>query len=461
MIVLKSLRSNDMDANTRTIVELILATDISKRPDLINIGKLAFLDYVASLLAARNVPKVKHTAAFIGMRNGRISEEKTVPLVGQPYQSLPENAAFFNGFCSHYLDYDDAQANIAGHFSTVLFSTLLAMVKKEDSILSFLTAYMVGAELEGILGSYVNPAHKQQGWHSTGTIGPIGAAAAIAKLKQLNSVQTAELLALGATQSSGMGFSSGTDTKPLHAGFASRNAVFAYYLLTEVGLTSSERAFNNETGWLKTISGETMEPEAIKNRWFSPGQVIVPGLWMKLHPYCSAGICGAAACSELYKQGFQIDDIERVVFRFPPGADKALRYEAPETGQEGRFSMEYVGWQILQHGGIADTLFTLEKVPEEFKTALPKFSRVNDLPSVEKSVRITEVVIHTKDGRTVSRRVDAPLGSPGNPFTEDDIQTKLTQATSKETAEIWFRTIENWPEGSMKQILDILPGTNY
>lgn len=263
-----------MDENTATIVELIQTTDISKRLDLLSLAKVAFIDYIASTLAAREEAKVVATAKQVAIHRLAEGNQK---LLGQPYEVSPEQAAFFNGFCSHYLDYDDAQANIAGHFSTVLFSVLLAVAKPTDTVLDILSAYVVGAELEGLLGAYLNPAHKIAGWHSTGTIGPLGGAAALARLAKLSPSETAQLLSLAGTQSAGMGFEAGSDTKPLHAGLAARNAVFAFWLLQQTELTVNQNVFNNETGWLKTFGQVEVTPDELCKQWLQPGQIKEPG----------------------------------------------------------------------------------------------------------------------------------------------------------------------------------------
>ena len=436
-----------MDTNTKVLVSLIRQTTIDDRPDLYQQSKIAFIDYLASALMAKDEAKVRAVASLVGKRQGH------TPLLGQDVRSTPENAAFFNGFCSHYLDFDDAQANIAGHFSTVLFSALLAVATAETTVRDFLTAYVIGAEVEGLFGSVVNPAHKLQGWHSTGTIGPIGAAAAIAKLARLDERQTAQLLSLGATQSCGMGFEAGSDAKPMHAGFAARNAVFAYYLVTEAGLSAMTNPFNNDTGWFPTIANLTLPIDEVKAKWLNPGQIIAPGLWMKIHPYCSAGICGAAGCSELYQKGYRLDTLQDVTFHFPPGADTALRYSAPTTGQEGRFSMEYVAWQILTTGAVRDDYFKLPVVSEAFTTALPKFKRVNDIEKVEKSVRLTKVTATTAEGKTVMADVREPLGSPAHPFTETDLEEKLRQATSPAKAKTILQALASWPHGTLASIV--------
>lgn len=425
-----------LDTNTAVLTDLIRKTDLTGRPDLIGRASDAFVDYLAALLAARKELKVIRTAEFIAARHGNS------PLLGQPYRSSPEDAAFFHGFCSHYLDFDDAQSNLAGHLSTVLFSALLAVTDPKDTLLDLFTAYAAGAEMEGILGAQINPKHKRQGWHPTGTLGPIGAAAAIARYRKLDRRDTVYLLSMGATQSSGMGFEAGSDTKPLHSGFAARNAVFAYLLLKKAGLSASLLPFNNNTGWVKTISGKKLMAGDIKTQWLNPGQIIHPGLWMKEHPYCSAGICGAAACRALYRRGYHMEDIEKVFFHFPPGADYSLHYRRPKTGQEGRFSMEYVAWQIFQYGDVQDDLFKLDQVPAEFLRTLPRFKRLDDLPVIEKSKREIRVTIITLDRKQMEEDITNPPGSPERPFTPKELKRKLAGSVGEERAEIIWNFVQ-------------------
>ena len=439
-----------MDAVTGTLVQLIRNTDLDRRPDLLRQGKIAFLDYLASALQAARHPRVQEMARWVGSFSG------DTPLLGQPVTSTPIQAAFFNGFQSHYLDLDDAQSSIAGHFSTVLFSVLLAESRPETTVKEFLTAYTVGAEIEGLLGGYLNPKHKQQGWHSTGTLGSIGGAAALAKLYGMDETTTARLLSLGATQSAGLGLEAGSDAKPLHSGFAARNAVFAFELLQHTGVTASERPFNDQNGWQKVFGNLELDPAELQQRWLNPGQLLQPGLWMKLHPYCSAAIGGAAACRELYKQGLRLDGLRDVTFHFPPGADTALHYPAPTTGKEGKFSMEYVGWQVLTRGNEDDDLFELPQVPEAFQKALPRFHRKNDLPPVEKTVRRTVVTATDLTGKKYRAEVPDPLGSPRHPFSEQDLEEKMVRARGKQWTEEILRKMETWPQGILGTIGSLL-----
>lgn len=442
-----------MDSVTQTIVNYIEQTDVSNREDLLSVARIAFLDYLASLAPAETEQAVHDLACFIGT-----NQDRTVNADGHEGNLTVKGTdkALYYGFASHYLDFDDAQANLAGHFSTVLYSALLAVLEPTDRWRDFFRAYIIGAELEGIIGSLINPAHRTQGWHSTGTVGVIGAAAAIGALRGLHGESLAQLLSLAATQSAGMFFQSGTDGKPLHAGLAARNGVWAYELLQHTSLQTSTKPFDPERGWFKTIGNITVTSNDIASRWLAPGQLIDPGLWMKVHPYCSAAICGAEAAEtvahRIYTSSSYVskhynvspdaeeqgkrrlcatlvsslwDDIDRVTVHFPPGADAALRYTAPSTGREGQFSIEYIVYQVLAYGAVQDELFKIDTIDQSVRDYMSRIERVYDLPKVSQTERITKVTVTLKNGDTFTETVNNPKGSPNNPLTLEDIRIKL------------------------------------
>ena len=433
-----------MDSVTQTIVNYIEQTDVTNREDLLSVARIAFLDYLAALAPAENEQAVQDLARFIGAKssigsdvgrhmnstvlNGKVISGGNTCLVIENVSKVDK--ALYYGFASHYLDFDDAQANLAGHFSTVLYSALLAVLEPTDTWNEFFRAYIIGAELEGIIGYLINPAHRTQGWHSTGTVGVIGAAAAIGALRGLHGESLAQLLSLAATQSAGMFFQSGTDGKPLHAGLAARNGVWAYELLQHTSLQTSTNPFDPERGWFKTIGNITVTSDDIASHWLVPGQLIEPGLWMKVHPYCSAAICGAEAAEivahRLYtSDSFLWDEIDRVTVHFPPGADAALRYTSPTTGREGQFSIEYIVYQVLAYGSVQDELFKIDAIDTDVRDCMSRIERVYDLPKVSQTERITKVTVTLKNGDTFTETVNNPKGSPKNPLTMEDIRIKL------------------------------------
>ena len=98
------------------------------------------------------------------------------------------------------------------HPGTVVFSTVLAIVC--DDILKgsglnvttkqFFEAVVGAYEVAIVLGKMLNPDHRNKGFHSTGTIGTIAAAACASKLLDLNLEDTINCLGLATTQSAGL-----------------------------------------------------------------------------------------------------------------------------------------------------------------------------------------------------------------------------------------------------------------
>ena len=441
-----------MDALTQELINCIETTNLAQRPDLLDQAQKAFLDYLGAMTAAFDKEGVRSLERFLDL-------------------SKASDKALYYGFASHYLDYDDAQANLQGHFSTVIYSALLAILDEEDSWADFLEAYVVGAELEGIFGYLINPSYRLQGWHPTATVGPMGAAAAIGKLRGLRGEDLASLLSLAATQSSGLALQSGSDGKPLHAGLAARNALWAYELLRNTTLKAALNPFDPQEGWFKVAANTIIQEGDFAKDWLKPGQIISPGLWTKEHPYCSAGISGESCAKALYdrwQKDFQVDldanqtkgnqagsiwnSVEKVDIHLPPGASKGMHYRQPVSGREGQFSLEYVVWQVFTYGEIKDQLFFLEKTPDDFHKALLKIHRYNDLPKVAQDVRLTRIDVTFTDGRSWTSQEDRPKGSPGRPFSLSDIVGKLGHGLDKKTIKNLMAALPDWNQPKAYEI---------
>ena len=441
-----------MDALTQELINCIETTNLAQRPDLLDQAQKAFLDYLGAMTAAFDKEGVRSLERFLDL-------------------SKASDKALYYGFASHYLDYDDAQANLQGHFSTVIYSALLAILDEEDSWADFLEAYVVGAELEGIFGYLINPSYRLQGWHPTATVGPMGAAAAIGKLRGLRGEDLASLLSLAATQSSGLALQSGSDGKPLHAGLAARNALWAYELLRNTTLKAALNPFDPQEGWFKVAANTIIQEGDFAKDWLKPGQIISPGLWTKEHPYCSAGISGESCAKALYdrwQKDFQVDldanqtkgnqagsiwnSVEKVDIHLPPGAAKGMHYRQPVSGREGQFSLEYVVWQVFTYGEIKDQLFFLEKTPDDFNKALSKIHRYNDLPKVAQDVRLTRIDVTFTDGRSWTSQEDRPKGSPGRPFSLSDIVGKLGHGLDKKTIKNLIAALPDWNQPKAYEI---------
>src|ERR1051326_8314429 len=77
----------------------------------------------------------------------------------------------------------------------------------------------------GGVADAIAPRHYQSGFHSTATIGGLGAAMAIGKILRLKKEPLLRTLGIAASMASGLRENFGTMTKPLHAGRSAENGV--------------------------------------------------------------------------------------------------------------------------------------------------------------------------------------------------------------------------------------------
>src|SRR5690606_32977955 len=136
--------------------------------------------------------------------------------------------ALVNGTAAHALDYDDANFHMSAHASVAIFPALWALAERlnctwEDVVV----AYVAGHEAGCRLGRLLAPSHYAVGLRGTGTIGPLAAASACARRLALDIDGTVGAIGIAATQAAGIRAMCGTACKPLHAGKAAQNGLFA------------------------------------------------------------------------------------------------------------------------------------------------------------------------------------------------------------------------------------------
>src|SRR5437763_8081615 len=170
------------------------------------------------------------------------------------------SAALVNGAAGHALDYDDVNMAMPGHPSVAILPGLLALAElKRSSGREVITAFVAGYETACRIGAALQPGHYNLGFHSTGTVGAFGAAAACARLLGLDAEATAMALGIAGTQAAGLKSQFGTMCKPFHAGKAAQNGLLAARLAAR-GFSSRPDLVECEQGFALT-HGPDFRPE--------------------------------------------------------------------------------------------------------------------------------------------------------------------------------------------------------
>jgi 2-methylcitrate dehydratase PrpD len=349
------------------------------------------------------------------------SGSKTATILGRSERIDTLHAALINGITSHVLDYDDTHLKTIIHPAGPVVSALLALAETRPvSGEDFLTALIVGVEVECRIGNSVYPHHYDRGWHITGTSGVFGAAAAVGKMIGLNVQQMRWALGLAATQSAGLREMFGTMTKSFHPGRSAQNGLTAA-LLAEAGFDSSERALEAPRGfayvmsdkqdWDEILGGLGEHWEAALNSYkpFACGIVIHPTI---------------DGCQQVRAEiGDRVTEIEKVHLTTHPLVLELTGKRTPSTGLEGKFSVFHSAACALLRGDGAPTAFTDEVVNlPEIKDLRDRIDATADPECHEASVTID---ITFRDGTALTKRVDRAIGSRDLPLSDDQLNTKF------------------------------------
>ena len=118
----------------------------------------------------------------------------------------PADAALANGTAIHGFEIDDAHVSSSLHPGAVTLPAGLAVGRGGGTprAPNCSTALAAGYEVGLRVGICAGVSHSTSGYHVTGTVGALGAAAAAARVLQLSPGQTAHALGIGATQAAGL-----------------------------------------------------------------------------------------------------------------------------------------------------------------------------------------------------------------------------------------------------------------
>ena len=228
--------------------------------------------------------------------------------------NLPE-AAMANGTLAHALDFDDVGG--FGHPTAVLAPVIYALAEvAKPSGKEALAAYVAGYEVGNCLADRntfgkIDTKSWHLGWHPTGPYGTIGATCTAARLLRLTREQTMHAMGIAASEACGIQKNFGTMTKPLHAGLAARNGVFAA-LLAQRGFTADPDALGGEQGFLRAFKGAGDYTEELVCAQLGKTYALARGLVIKWYPACWSTHRATSGVIDLVKEHAARPTISRV-----------------------------------------------------------------------------------------------------------------------------------------------------
>ena len=388
-------------------------------------AKLHILDTLGAALAgsASAETRIAWQALGLQMDRGRSATW------GMPFDLTPRSASFINGVSAHALELDDSGG--CDHSGAVVLPAAFAILPQLERPVSgqqLLTAILMGYEagrrvLEAVGGYEI---HNNLGWHSTGTCGVFGAAAATGLLLDLDAQRLEQALGIACSYSGGTwGFiHDGSQTKKLHPGRAAEGGLTAA-LLAANGFTGPTKVFDSDAwgSFFKTFSPEQSDPtrlvEDFGENWRLNRCSIKPYATCRGTHSAIDAIRQLRSAHQIRPEQITAIKVEMSRFQFDMCGGKTISSRA-----QAQMSLPYAIAAELQFGkvGVAEiepAAWTSPRIAEWLNRIS---AHIDDRMADEDEPVIT---IATSHGHHHTMTVPFPYGSPANPLPDDQLIAKF------------------------------------
>jgi 2-methylcitrate dehydratase PrpD len=436
----------------QTIADYAVKEQSSRLPkEAIHHAKRAVIDWYASLLPGSRVAPAtlleQALADELDHGRARLASGRRATIRG---------AAVINGAASHAVEFDDIWRNAVYHPASPTISAALAAAQSQGaSGEQFLRGVIVGYEVSTRIGEAIMPSHYKY-WHTTGTVGTFGAAAAVATIlgcgreQFMHAIGNAGTFAAGLQQS----FRSEAMGKPLHGGHAA-----------EAGALAALGAWKGVTGVPDILEGEVGLGAAmsVKPDWSKATRELgadyhITRVTFKNHGCCGHTFAALDAVIELRnRHKLAPKDIAKIRIATYQGGLDIIDNASPEGGYQAKFSLQYTAAHALVFGSVRLDAFDADHLGNpDVRAVMRKVECVAD-PELSKAFprqRAAKVEIELTDGRKLAHFQSTRKGDPEMPLTDEELNDKFLELAAPVLGEAGARALlaDLWKLETLKNV---------
>jgi 2-methylcitrate dehydratase PrpD len=394
-------------------------------PDVQHHAKRAIIDWFAALLPGGAIAPATAIAGALAEDDGQGS----ATLYPSGARVTARTAALVNGTAAHTVEFDDIFRDAIYHPGAPVVAAALAAAQHAgvggDRLIS---AVVVGYEISTRIAVALTPAHYKF-WHTTGTVGTFGAAAATAVVLELDRAQTAHALATSATFAAGLqqAFRSDAMSKPLHAGRAAEAGMLAA-MLARHGVTGAADMLEGERGLGRAMSADCDWAAAVAELG---SRYNITAMTIKNHGCCGhtfAAIDGALALR--LRERLRAQDIERLEVETYQTALDVTGNFAPTTEFEAKFSLPFVVASAFVHGSVRLDAFSHQRLEHPEVRRLMSVLELRASPEINAGFpgrRAARVIVHLRGGGRLEYLQTTRKGDPDLPLTDAELEHKYRE----------------------------------
>lgn len=361
-------------------------------------------------------------------------------LWGTTHKTLPDLATFANGTLVRYLDFNDTYlSKEPAHPSDNLAAILAAGETSHASGKRVIQAVALAYEIHCRLCDAA--ALRPRGWDHV-TYGSISSALGTAKTMKLTEAQTVQTVNLAAVANVALRQTRVGDISMWKAcafSNAARNGMFAA-LLAQRGMTGPAPIFEGERGFMKLISGPFEIPmlggERTAGNKPAPFRMLdtyIKHFPVEYHAQTAVEAALALRAEMIEAEGPHV--LDRLTEIEIGSYDVAIEIIGrdpekwqPTTRETADHSFPYCVAAALLDGRVTLHSFDLKRLRDPALHELMKKVRVVTQPEFVDcypAAMPTSLTVRTTIGKTYVKQVDVPLGHPGNPMSDQDVEDKL------------------------------------
>ncbi len=333
------------------------------------------------------------------------------------------DAAFFNGFAVHCLEWDAVHEGAVVHALSVVTAALLATSDRLQDVdpEEFLAALAIGVDIASGLGI---AATGPMAFFRPATAGVIGAALASARLEGVAPDKFPDIMGLAYSFSAGtmQAHVEASIALPLQIGNAARAAVTAVALV-EAGMDGPRDILEGPFGYSKLI-----EPLDLERYTTDLGTVWrISEVATKPFPSGRASHGALGALEQMHREGLRLEDVVKVELFAPPLIQRLVGrpYSDDMTSAYARLCLAILAPMMLRDGVIDPALFDGDDLhASELVDLAGAVSVELDGNSDGNAMAPQRLVVSTADGRSIERSIKSNLGSIDNPMSPEQADTK-------------------------------------
>ena len=405
-------------------------------------ARRALLDWFATTLPGTVLPPATLLAKATSNETGR--GEAVCYVDGR--KSTARRAALINAVASHTVEFDDIYKDGGYHPGSPTISAALALAQEigaplEDLHRSIIGGYEVGCRI----ALAIQPSHYRY-WHTTSTVGTIGAAVAGAMLLGCDAAQIGHAIALASSFTGGhqQNLQGEGMAKAMHPGHAADAGLLAAQS-AKAGVTGSSGSLDAKNGFAAATSESTGNWDAALDGMgdWTP----ITRMTVKAHGCCGHIFPALDGLSLLQaREGFESEDVERIeVAGYSATYQMCNRPEAT-SAQDARFSLHYCLAAQMVLGGVRLAAFAPQNLEHPQIRELMRRVSVQEDPELAAAYplrRMAKLRVVLRDGREFSHFQQSRKGDPENPFSDDELIAKYEELASEVLSPNEIRTLRD------------------